>query len=201
MAGNSSTLTDSVLGAVGEGACLDAHGVRLVGEDGRGAVGAARPPFGHRHREHAAGRRERHERLVVGDVAGRVGLGSRRRDGALLSAPDPDGAVPLVPHPTSTAAVANTAAATANVRVGFLMTSAPGAVHRCRASAPRARRGGPLRCGCRGSTSPAPNVVTGGSSPVTRRPAARRVGPTGRAGQRTRWCRWSRTPRPGSPPR
>src|SRR6476620_7339216 len=67
----------------------------------------------------------------------------------LLPAPDPDGAVALVPHPTSTAAVANTAAATANVRVGFLMTSAPGAVHRCRASAPRAGRGGLLRSGCR----------------------------------------------------
>src|SRR3954453_22988851 len=68
----------------------------------------------------------------------------------LLPAPDPDGAGPLAPHPTSTAAGAKTAAATANVRVGFLMTSAQGAVHACRASAPRARRGGPLRSGCRG---------------------------------------------------
>ena len=64
----------------------------------------------------------------------------------LLSAAEPDGAVPLVPHPASTAAVARTAAATASVRVVFLMGSAPGAVHRFRAVRPNghavsARRG------------------------------------------------------------
>src|SRR4051812_26839943 len=73
----------------------------------------------------------------------------------LLPAPDPDGGGPLVPPPASTAAaVANTAAATANVRGGVLMTSAQGAVHACRASAPRARRRGPLRSGCRASRAP-----------------------------------------------
>src|SRR3954463_1747481 len=103
---------------------------------------------------------------------------------------EPDGAVPLAPHPATTAAVANTAAATANVPLGFLMTSAQRAVHRCRAGAPRARRGGPLRSGCRRSRAWRRTSSPVGLRRLTRRPAARHVGPTGLAGPRMRWCRW-----------
>src|SRR3954452_8234148 len=126
MAGNSSTLTDMVLGAVARArvsirtvfnlsvkmvaapSVLRAHpsGTDTVnspvgGVNGTNAWMSGMSPAG----------------LLSGVCAAAV---------ILLRLADPDGAFPLAPYPTSTAAVANTAATTANVRVGFLMTSAQG---------------------------------------------------------------------------
>src|SRR6476659_7041410 len=152
MAGNSSTLTDSVLGAVARGR-VSIRTVFNLSVKMVAAPSVLRP--------HPSGTDTVNR--PVGGVNGTYAWLSGMSPAGLLSGvgaaavlplrvADPDGAVALVPHPASTAAaVANAAAATANVRVGFLMASPPGAVHRCRASAPRARRGGPLRCGCRGS--------------------------------------------------
>src|SRR6476659_2136624 len=123
MAGNSSTLTDMVLGAVARARIS----IRTVFNLSVKMVAAPSVPRAHPSGTDTVNR-------PVGGVngtnawlsgmspAGLVsGAGAVR---VLLPAPDPDGAVPLVSHPTSTAAVANTAAATANVRVGLLMTSA-----------------------------------------------------------------------------
>src|SRR6478672_10061515 len=151
MGGNSSTLTDSVLGAVARGRVsirtVFNLSVKMVAAP---SVLRAHPSGTDTVNNPVGGVNGTNAWLSGMSPAGLVsGVGAAAV--LLLRVADPDGAVPLVPHPTSTAAVANTAAATANVRVGFLMTSAPGAVHTCHASAPRACRGGLLRSGCRGS--------------------------------------------------
>src|SRR6476620_4207648 len=144
MAGNASTLTDMVLGAVARARVS----IRTVFNLSVKMVAAPSVLRAHPSGTDTVNR-------PVGGVNGTkawlsgmspAGLVSGAGAAAvlLLRVAEPDGAVPLGPAPPSTAA------ATANVRVGFLMTSPQGAVHRCRASAPRARRGGPLRSGCRG---------------------------------------------------
>src|SRR6476659_9490706 len=201
MAGNSSTLTDMVLGAVARARIsirtVFNLSVKMVAAP---SVLRAHPSGTDTVNRPVGGVNGTNAWLSGMSPAGLVS-GAGAAAVLVLRVAEPDGAVPLAPHPPSTAAVANTAAATANVRVGFLMTSAQGAVHRCRAGAPRARRGGPLRSGCRGGRARRRTSSPAGPHRAARRPAARRVGPTGRAGPRMRQRRWSRTPRPGSPPR
>src|SRR6185295_1417304 len=150
MAGNSSTLTDMVLGAVARARVsirtVFNLSVKMVAAP---SVLRAHPSGTDTVNRPVGGVNGTNAWLSGMSPAGLVS-GAGAAAVLLLRVAEPDGAVPPAPHPPSNAAAANTAAATANVRVGFLMTSPQGAVHRCRASAPRARRGGPLRSGCRG---------------------------------------------------
>src|SRR4051795_4212719 len=136
MAGNSSTATDSVLGAeararvsirtvfnlsvkmVAAPSVLRAHpsGTDTVnspvgGVNGTNAWLSGMSPAG----------------LLSG-----VGVGVGAAAALLLSVADPDGAVPLVPHPASTAVTAKTAATPDTVRLVLFMASFQDAVHRCR---------------------------------------------------------------------
>src|SRR4029077_20911861 len=128
MAGNSSTLTDSVLGAVARGRVsirtVFNLSVKMVAAP---SVLRAHPSGTDTVNNPVGGVNGTNAWLSGMSPAGLVsGAGAVT---VLLPAPAPAGAVALIPPPPSTAAVANTAAVTSNVRVGFLMTSAQGAVH------------------------------------------------------------------------
>src|SRR4029079_15447733 len=114
--GNSSTLTDMVLGAVARGRVsirtVFNLSVKMVAAR---SVLRAHPSGTDTVNNPVAGVNGTNAWLSGMSPAGLLsGVGAAavrvRRGG------DPDGGVPLVPHPASTAAVPNTAAATANVR-------------------------------------------------------------------------------------
>src|ERR1700682_4879351 len=113
MAGNSSTLTDMVLGAVARGRVsmrtVFNLSVKMVAAP---SVLRAQPSGTENVNTPPGGVNGTYAWLSGMSPAGLVsGAGAVR---VLLPAPDPDGAVALVPHPPSTAAaVANAAAATA----------------------------------------------------------------------------------------
>src|SRR6267142_645080 len=138
MAGNSSTLTDSVLGAVARGRVS----MRTVFDL---SVKMVAPPSVVRAQPSGTDTVNKPPGGVNGTYAWLSGMspaGLFSGAGAVrvpLPAPGPDGAVPLVPHPPSTAAAANTAATPDTVGVVLLMASSQDGVHRCRASARGAR--------------------------------------------------------------
>src|SRR5882672_9412051 len=141
MAGNSSTATDSVLGAVARGRVS----IRTVFNLSVKTVAApsvlrAHPSGTDTVNSPVGGVNGTNAWLSGISPAGLVsGVGAAAV--LLLSVADPDGAVPLVPHPASTAVTAKTAATPDTVRLVFLMASSQNVVYRCRASS----RGAPRR--------------------------------------------------------
>src|SRR3954468_1015363 len=152
MAGNSSTLTDMVLGAVARARVsirtVFNLSVKMVAAP---SVLRAHPSGTDTVNSPVGGVNATNAWLSGMSPAGLLsGVGAAAV--LLLRVADPDGAVPLVPHPTSTAAAAKTAATPDTLRAGLLMASFQSP---SRPAAMRVSR----------FTRPAPYVVTAGVSP------------------------------------